>query len=272
MGIEKIEAVVMRSFPLRETSRVVHLLSAERGRIHVVAKGVRGPRSRFGAALEPFTRIGAVIYYRAERDLQFMSQAEILARRPALPTSINRFAYASGVIELVDQALAGEEPVPVLFALVDSSLETLERVPEVGLRAAFMGYVARLVSVLGYRPELEHCVSCRNQLDGGIVFFAAARGGTTCRTCAGADAVRLSQDARSRLRGLLDGVEPGELPRGVGDEMARALGAFLRAHVPRYRGLRSLKVMQSGAEEPALGRADAPAEPAFFGAITGDER
>lgn len=271
MGIEKIEAVVMRSFPLRETSRIVHLLSAERGRIHVVAKGVRGPRSRFGAALEPFTRIAAVIYYRAERDLQFLSQAEILARRPALPTSINRFAYASGVIELVDQALAGEEAVPVLFALVDSSLETLGRVPEVGLRAAFMGYVVRLVSALGYRPELDHCVSCRNELD-GTVFFAAARGGIACTTCAGADAVRLSEDARSRLRGLLDGVDPGELPRGVGDEMARALGAFLRAHVPRYRGLRSLKVMQAGAEEPALGRAEAPAEPAFFDAISGVER
>jgi DNA repair protein RecO (recombination protein O) len=208
-----------------------------------VAKGVRGPRSRFGAALEPFTRIGAVIYYRAERDLQFVSQAEIQVHRPVLGSSLLRFAYAGAVIELLDQALAGEEPIEGVFALVDRSLDQLERVPEEAVRVAFMAYIARLMGLLGYRPELGRCVGCGRE-PGEWAAFAAERGGVACRACAGGDpgAVRLSAPALAGLRALAAGSPPAALARPLGDEMARALDAFLRAHLPRYRGLRSLKV------------------------------
>jgi DNA repair protein RecO (recombination protein O) len=243
MGIEKIQALVMRSFPLGDTSRIVHLLSVERGRVHVVAKGVRGPRGRFGAALEPFTRIGAVIYYRAERDLQFLSQAEILARRDVLGSSLARFAYASAVIELLDQALAGEEPGQGLFDLVDSSLDSLERLPEDELKSMFMTYAFRLMSLLGYRPELGRCVVCARAA-GDNAAFAAARGGVVCRICAGADAIRLSAEALAGLRRLFAVGVLVDLPRAAADDLARSLDAFLRAHLPRYRGLRSLKMAQ----------------------------
>jgi len=241
MGIEKIQALVMRSFPLGDTSRIVHLLSAERGRVHVVAKGVRGPRGRFGAALEPFTRIGAVIYYRAERDLQFLSQAEILTRRDVLGSSLARFAYASAVIELLDQALAGEEPAQGLFALVDSSLESLERVPEEELKGVFMTYAFTLMGLLGYRPELGRCVVCGRD-PGDSAAFAAARGGVVCRACAGTEALRLSAEALAGLKRLFAGGALVDLSRAAADDLARGLDAFLRAHLPRYRGLRSLKM------------------------------
>jgi DNA repair protein RecO (recombination protein O) len=245
MGIEKIEAIVMRSYPLGDTSRIVHLYTAERGRVHVVAKGARTPRNRFGAALEPFSRIGAVIYYRAERDLQFLSQAEILAHRGVLAASMVRFAYGGAVLELLDQAAAGEEPGRELFLLIDSVLDELEQVPEGTLRTAFMSYIARLVSLLGYRPALSSCVGCGREPGRGAV-FVALRGGIACLSCGESDpsAVRLSDEARAGLTALVAGKRPAEVPRAVGDEMARVLDGFLRAHLPRYRGLRSLKVMR----------------------------
>ncbi len=300
MGIEKIEAIVIRSYPLGETSRIVQLLSPERGRLAVVAKGVRGPRSRFGAALEPFTTIGAVIYYKPERDLQFLSQAEIRARHAVLASSILRFAYASAVVELLDQALAGEEPPGVLYGLVQAALTSLEQVPEDALRGAFMGYVAQLLAVLGYRPELGRCVTCGGEAGEGAA-WNAARGGVVCPRCAANDAAAtpFSAAARATLAALLGAAgtsaarlaaagapaaplaaagtsaarlaaagAPAALPgpagppaapavpaafaapagpaleRALGDELARALDAFMRMHLPRYRGLRSLKVVR----------------------------
>jgi DNA repair protein RecO (recombination protein O) len=250
MGIEKVEAIVMRTFPFGDTSRIAHLFTVERGRVHVLAKGVRGPKVRFGAALEPFTRIGAVIYYKHGRELQFISQAEILGRRSVLASSILRFAYAGAVLELLDQALAGEEPPGPLFTLIDSALSVLETIPEEALRAAFMGYIAGLLDVLGYRPELQHCVGCRNGVgeDGARegLGWSALRGGLLCARCAAPEptAMPLSADCRTGLAVLLAGGVPPELPRPLGDEMARVLDGFLRAHLPRYRGLRALKVVR----------------------------
>ncbi|HWN81603.1 MAG TPA: DNA repair protein RecO [Candidatus Udaeobacter sp.] len=266
MGIEKMEAIVMRTFPFGDTSRIAHLFSVERGRVHVLAKGVRGPRGRFGAALEPFTRIGAVIYYKNGRDLQFLSQAEILGRRPVLGNSLLRFAYAGAVLELLDQALAGEEPPGPLFTLIDAALSALEAVPEDGIRASFMGYIAGLLHVLGYRPELVDCVGCNRANGNGSrgngkkvsaptsetpdarsgLFWSALRGGLLCERCATTEptAAPLSADCRAGLAALLGGNLPSSLPRPLGDEMARTLDGFLRAHLPRYRGLRSLKVIR----------------------------
>jgi DNA repair protein RecO (recombination protein O) len=266
MGIEKMEAIVMRTFPFGDTSRIAHLFSVERGRVHVLAKGVRGPRGRFGAALEPFTRIGAVIYYKNGRDLQFLSQAEILGRRSVLGNSLLRFAYAGAVLELLDQALAGEEPPGPLFALIDGALSTLEAVPEDGIRASFMGYIASLLDVLGYRPELVHCVGCNGAKGNGQrgngakvsvledetlesrsgLWWSALRGGLLCARCAATEptAAPLSADCRAGLADLLRGHLPPSLPRPLGDELARTLDGFLRAHLPRYRGLRSLKVVR----------------------------
>jgi len=256
MGIEKIEAIVIRSYPLGDTSRIVQLLSPERGRLAVVAKGVRGPKSRFGAALEPFTTIGAVIYYKPDRDLQFLSQAEIRVRRAVLQSSILRFAYASAVVELLDQALAGEEPPGALYDLVQSTLAELEHAPEDALRGVFMGYVAQLLAALGYRPELAHCVTCRGGV-GESTAWNAARGGVLCVRCAADDAAAtpFSAAARATLARLLgagDGTGARGAPapaalaleRALGDELARALDAFMRMHLPRYRGLRSLKVVR----------------------------
>ncbi len=245
MGIEKIEAIVLRSYPLGDTSRIVHLLTPARGRLSVVAKGVRGPRSRFGGALEPFTRIDAVIYYKPDRDLQFLSQAEIRARRAVLASSVLRFAYASAVVELLEQTVVGEEPADALFALVESTLGELERVPEEALRGAFMSFIARFVSLLGYRPELGRCVACGREAGAGAA-WNPARGGTLCPACAARDAtaVPLSGEARAALRALVAGAPAPRFERALGDEIARALDAFLRLHLPRYRGLRSLKVVR----------------------------
>jgi len=266
MGIEKMEAIVMRTFPFGDTSRIAHLFSVERGRVHVLAKGVRGPRGRFGAALEPFTRIGAVIYYKNGRELQFLSQAEILGWRPVLGSSLLRFAYAGAVLELLDQALAGEEPPGPLFALIDGALSALEGVPEDGIRASFMGYIAGLLDVLGYRPELVHCVGCSGVNGNGHrgngakvsglagdmlesrsgLWWSALRGGLLCARCASTEptATPLSAECRAGLMALATGNLPSSLPRPLGDEMARTLDGFLRAHLPRYRGLRSLKVVR----------------------------
>jgi DNA repair protein RecO (recombination protein O) len=265
----------MRTFPFGDTSRIAHLFSVERGRVHVLAKGVRGPRGRFGAALEPFTRIAAIIYYKNGRDLQFLSQAEILGRRSVLGSSLLRFAYAGAVLELLDQALAGEEPPGPLFALIDGALSTLEAVPEDGIRGSFMGYIAGLLDVLGYRPELVHCVGCNgakgangrngargtNGANGPLpaatiadetpesrsgFWWSALRGGLLCARCAATEptAAPLSADCRAGLAELLRGHLPPSLPRPLGDELARTLDGFLRAHLPRYRGLRSLKVVR----------------------------
>ena len=61
-GPVKTEAVVLRSIRYGEADRILHLYTPARGRIGAIAKGARRARSRFGARLEPFMHVRAVLH------------------------------------------------------------------------------------------------------------------------------------------------------------------------------------------------------------------
>src|SRR5918993_3433689 len=61
-GSFKTEAIVLRSFRLGEADRVLHLYTADRGRVGAVAKGIRRTKSRFGARLEPLSHVELLLH------------------------------------------------------------------------------------------------------------------------------------------------------------------------------------------------------------------
>ncbi len=63
--IQDREVVVLRSIRYGEADRILHLYSAERGRIGAIAKGVRKTKSRFGARLEPLSHVELMLHHGA---------------------------------------------------------------------------------------------------------------------------------------------------------------------------------------------------------------
>src|SRR6185437_8380784 len=71
------EAVVLRSIRFGEADRVLHLYTADRGRVGAVAKGVRKTKSRFGGRLEPLSHVELVLHQGAG-ELQTVTAAELV--------------------------------------------------------------------------------------------------------------------------------------------------------------------------------------------------
>ena len=61
-GSFKTEGIVLRSIRYGEADRILHLYTAERGRVNAIAKGSRRPKSRFGGRLEPFFRLDLMLH------------------------------------------------------------------------------------------------------------------------------------------------------------------------------------------------------------------
>ncbi|MDP8929063.1 MAG: recombination protein O N-terminal domain-containing protein, partial [Actinomycetota bacterium] len=55
MSLYREQGIVLRTYKLGETDRILHVLSQGRGKVRAVAKGIRRPGSRFGGRLEPFS-------------------------------------------------------------------------------------------------------------------------------------------------------------------------------------------------------------------------
>ena len=73
----KSEAIVLRSIRFSEADRILHLYSAERGRIGAIAKGVRKTKSRFGARLEPLSHVELMLH-EGGGELQTITGVELL--------------------------------------------------------------------------------------------------------------------------------------------------------------------------------------------------
>jgi len=247
MAIVQTDALVVRSHRLGETSLIVTLFTRDYGLLRCVAKGARGPKSRFGAALEPGVSIAAVVYRKLTRDLQLLSKADIVAYWPALWQDPDRFARAGAVLEFLERAAYGESADPDLIDLATETLGAMSAAPPAALEPMLRAFEIQACRRLGYAPELSACLECRAPLgEGGL--FHPLKGGLLCGTPCGGEggAFRLSERARRTLLALaehpLESLAGWAMERYPGAEVTRAIERFLSSHLERFEGLRAQRV------------------------------
>ena len=119
---------MLRSFRLGEADRVLHLYTRERGRVGAVAKGVRRTRSRFGARLEPLTRV-SLLLHQGRSELYTVSSAHIVASHHAVREDPYRLAVALVGLEAVGKLFAEGEPAPRAYLALCRFLEAIEARP-----------------------------------------------------------------------------------------------------------------------------------------------
>jgi DNA repair protein RecO len=250
MAIVQTEALVIRSYRLGETSLIVSLFTREFGLMRCVAKGARGPKSRFGASLEPSVRVNAVAYRKLSRDLQLLTKTDIVEVWPALWEDPERFGAATQVLEFLERAAYGEAGEPELLDLASETLRTMSRAPASCLALLVRGFEIQACERLGYAPELAMCLECRTPLHlGGL--FHPLRGGLLCGSpCGDAEgSFRLSERARRTMVALggqpIAALAGWAAERYPGPEVAKAVDRFLSAHLERFEGLRSGRVAEA---------------------------
>src|SRR5918912_4248946 len=128
-GSFKAEAVVLRSIRFGEADRVLHLYTAERGRLGAVAKGVRRVRSRFGGRLEPLFRVRLVLH-QGRGELCTVTSAETVDAHPALRERRDALERATQACDAVLRLLDSQEPNPAAYNLLCHELQLLDRRPE----------------------------------------------------------------------------------------------------------------------------------------------
>ena len=202
MGLGRSAAVVIGSFPLGESDRVVSFFSRDFGRLRGVARAARRLRSRFGGSLELFT-LGQLVFFDTGRsDLVRIDHFDVTHPFAAVRESLETLGEAAWVVEVVARTTGERDRQPALYGLLVRALRALETAPRPARVAVCFG--VRCLDVLGHRPRLDRCVDC-----GRAYPFprpALAEGGIVCEGCrSGSDAVPVAAatvTAFERLRNV----------------------------------------------------------------------
>jgi DNA repair protein RecO (recombination protein O) len=191
--------VVLRTYKLRESDRIVVFHTAENGKVRAVAKGVRKTRSKFGARLEPMSHVKLLLY--RGRELDIVSQAEAVEPLSPMLSSLDRASQGMAAIEAVDQLALDREPNPRLYKMTVGVLRTIAERPSPLNVPAFYW---KLLAAEGLEPQLDQCVRCgEHGPDVQLVAFDLNEGGMHCRNCRSGTSV--SPAALAIMRDILGG-------------------------------------------------------------------
>ena len=185
--ITKTEAVVLKTMKYRDTSKIVTFYTRRFGKMRGIAKGARQLKNKFGSSLDPLSRVALVFYKKEQRELQLISQCDILGASKGIRSDLDKMATGLAVLELVDQLSHEEENEPLYLLLS----ETLERIETAGKNVTnlYYAFAVRCSALLGFMPDVSSCSACSrtlNSLEGeGSVLFRLSSGGIVCNTCAG---------------------------------------------------------------------------------------
>jgi DNA repair protein RecO (recombination protein O) len=245
MPLVATEAIVLHAFDYLESSRIIRLLTREAGVQSVLARGARKSRGRYGSALDLFAEGTAQIYMKPNRELHNLAGFEISGTRSSLGEDVGRFTAASTISELALR-FAGEEASPSLYETVADVLDRVaaaapERTLDVGLAACW-----RIVSVLGFTPELDSCALCHTpQRDATEMTFSHLSGGIVCPSCArlSPGGRKLPSSARAAIRDWLEG-GTADVSEVEARSHQRLLREFLGAHLTDDRPLRAFAVWE----------------------------
>ena len=177
----RTDAIILSRTDFGEADRLLTLLTPRHGKLRAVAKGARKPTTRKSGHVELYARSDMLLH--RGRELWIVSQAEMTEGYLELREDLNRTAYASYVVELVDRFSSDEDEAEseALFTLLDAALRAL--CADSDLRTVARFFEMRLLDAVGFRPDLAHCAFCGEAIQPQDQFFSIREGGVVCPTC-----------------------------------------------------------------------------------------
>jgi DNA repair protein RecO (recombination protein O) len=175
------DAIILKRQNWSETSRIVHAFSRHGGRIKLVAKGARRPKSRFGAAFEPGTLAQVVYYTSRSSDLHTASEASVLWR--PLREDLDSSSLLPVALELAFKATPAETSNLALFRNLLQFLQSVDADHGGTRHTRLIAFFLLALNNLGYNPVLDRCLSCRKPVSSEPHGFSAAQGGFVCAHC-----------------------------------------------------------------------------------------
>lgn len=160
---ERVPAYVLHTYPYKETSLIVEVLTATHGRLAMVAKGAKRPTSTLRGLLQPFVPLQ--LNFSGKGEVKTLTHAEWNPGRDLLPARSLMSAYY--VNELVLKLVARDDPHGELFEAYAQAVHGLADVA--AAPTVLRRFEVVLLQALGYGLNFSACA------DDGTVVMPDAR-------------------------------------------------------------------------------------------------
>ena len=234
MAIKQSEAIVLRSYPLRESDLLVAFFTRAEGKVRGVARAAKKSKRRFGGALEPLTYVRVWYEDRERQELARVDSCEVLESPLADRVDYPRAVALGYVAEVLEQLLPEREANDAMFRLALSVLGQL-RAGAIWMPLTYFDlWVVRLAGLL---PELGACIACGRALNGHRAYFHPLADGLMCAADKRLASSEMSKESRTlageMFRAPIEQFSGAPWPRQRAAELRKFLQQRIELHLEK---------------------------------------
>lgn len=173
------EAIIIKKTKLGEADSILTLYTPHLGKIQGFARSLRKPKSKLAGHLELLTH--SQVSLARGRNLDTITGSQTIKSFLPLKSDLWLTSCALYTTELINQFTADHIENYPLFQLL---LETMEQLCQASNQELTLRYFElHLLNEVGYRPQLQHCVTCHVSLEPTTNSFCSSAGGILCPNC-----------------------------------------------------------------------------------------
>ncbi|MGE6665108.1 DNA repair protein RecO [Paenibacillus xylanexedens] len=225
----RVEGIVIRSMDYGEGNKIITLCTESGGKVGVLVRGAKKPKSRHAALVQPFT-FGQYVYFR-NTGLGTLNAGEIVESYHELREDLVKASYAFYACELLDRVLQDEETGTFWFKQLKACLQALKDEKDPVVITSL--YEMKILQASGYGPQFDECISCNQERPDEQLFISPRLGGVLCRACKHFDPPAMSVSPKAlkllRLFAQLDLQRLGNISvsESTRDEIKKLMRAFM---------------------------------------------
>jgi DNA repair protein RecO (recombination protein O) len=185
MTLKKDKGICIRTTDYSESSQILTFFARDNGKIGVIAKGSRRPKSSFLGAIEICTIGDMVFSLRDKEKLGTLTEFNptflgLEIRKKLL--ALNCAYFAAEMLNLFTKEL---DPHPALFDESALFLQRLHENPPDKILPYLILFEFSLLEQIGSQPLCDSCANCKRKFDTDWkqYFFSLSAAGLVCRDC-----------------------------------------------------------------------------------------
>jgi len=239
--IIKSEAIVLSKMDYRDSSKIAHFFTREHGRLSGIIKGARRSTSKVGVQVDLFNHINIVLYRKESRDIQLVTQADLISHFPRIKNNLDNLKYATSILELVNKLTLEGDNNPRLFRGILKILNLIETSKEPP-GVALIKFMLFFLKELGYEARFDQCSVCGRELDINERVSFHFDKNVICRNCSEnvSDTTAISQELFIFLNCLNLKINNLSGSQREIDHAILFIEKFLKYHVPEFKGINSI--------------------------------
>ena len=182
MPLIETESLVLKSYNLAESDKIVVLLTREHGVVRGVAKGAKRLKSKFGSGLEPFSVVMATYFEKESSELVAIQKVDLITSNFTVagnPDFLQKFSY---LVEILIAFSPPHDPNETLYRMVKACIETAAA-DSANLLSTGVYFELWLLRLAGYWPDWSKCNECGRGFDDGEETSVRANFHLMCSGC-----------------------------------------------------------------------------------------